>query len=1048
MVAADGRREREEIDARIAEARVRARDAVGGAIQALETLETLLARRQKLSRRPADLDELVQVNRHLVALTTVGSVARARRNLRLATLLGWRDNGADGPDLAEAIDLCKAAATAEGAVAFEARVEHGRALRLRFRHRWDRATLREAVTHAERLCIDTAQALTLPGADGAANGRQLLDALDRSVPEGEWGAGNFAARGAGGLRFALPQWILKEAVSIYAGLLRYRYRLDFDEQDLHDAIRGDRIALRLISRDPANKNRAWLVTSIAQSMNYQARDSEVVDDLDDLDDAIAELRRVVEHSPATETIFRGRRSTLAGLLHLKAARTRDVACVSDAIDLHQRSLHHGTGVNPVYATWQLQDLADCFLLRYRLSPRAHVGDVQMAREAGERAWGLRRGEVSVGLLDTALVYADALRLLEPDGEALWRVLETACEVLGRLERRRTFGARQVLQSLGGRYGTLRDWLIEWHARRTVRAVKRGDAAATARRVERTFKAIGLAKQRTLVAHMDVQDVRPQGASATTFDELRRIAESLPERDHGRDDAEAGGIDPPSLHLGARSSLTRDNVERQQVAELEGRLDLLGEQVATDDADAAAAWGLVPPPTVAEVARSLPPRTTMVLCYPLERETVVIGVGNWGGAWRAQLAMAPLGRTALDMFATRIFRKRDGSAVDRPDHSSMDQVLEHVAAAFLPAMAQVVPGWARATSGPEHHGAPEHDDAPGLVLVPTGPLHRMPLHALPLGPRTGAGVDRERLIDRFVVSYATTVDVLPRVSGRGAAQNGIAVLAPAAIDGDESTPHRTVAFAQALATRAAPAASLRVRHDATRDAVTDGTLDDRRLVFVAAHGRAGKPGDGRRSRGMLSGGTSTDLVDPADGVRAGILMHEGTRGTVDGRWLSVRRIVSRARLPRVEHVQLLACDTHADDPAPGDELAGLLCAFLVRGGRSVGGTLWKVDEVPAILVGWWLAAELLAGATDKAGALRRVTQRMRRATHGEVIAALSEIRDAAASSPLGIDPQAREALGESIRIASEASPHEITELWQLHHWSPYVLHGAPQVRATR
>ena len=106
---------------------------------------------------------------------------------------------------------------------------------------------------------------------------------------------------------------------------------------------------------------------------------------------------------------------------------------------------------------------------------------------------------------------------------------------------------------------------------------------------------------------------------------------------------------------------------------------------------------------------------------------------------------------------------------------MDQVLGHVAAEFLPAMAQVVPGWARATSGPEH------DDAPGLVLVPTGPLHRMPLHALPLGPRTGAGVDRERLIDRFVVSYATTVDVLPRVSGRGAAQNGIAVLAPAAIE---------------------------------------------------------------------------------------------------------------------------------------------------------------------------------------------------------------------------------------------------------------------------
>ena len=187
MVGADGRRARDEIDARIAEARVRARDAVGGAVQALETLEELLAQRQKLTRSSADLDELVQINRNLVALAAAGSVGRARRNLRLARLLEWRHNGADGPDFAEAIEACTAAATANGAVAFEARVVHGRALRLRFRHRWDRAALKEAVTHAERLCIDMAQALTLAGTAEATNGRQLLDALDRSVPEGEWG---------------------------------------------------------------------------------------------------------------------------------------------------------------------------------------------------------------------------------------------------------------------------------------------------------------------------------------------------------------------------------------------------------------------------------------------------------------------------------------------------------------------------------------------------------------------------------------------------------------------------------------------------------------------------------------------------------------------------------------------------------------------------------------------------------------------------------------------------------------------------------------------
>jgi hypothetical protein len=89
--------------------------------------------------------------------------------------------------------------------------------------------------------------------------------------------------------------------------------------------------------------------------------------------------------------------------------------------------------------------------------------------------------------------------------------------------------------------------------------------------------------------------------------------------------------------------------------------------------------------------------------------------------------------------------------------------------------------------------------------------------------------------------------------------------------------------------------------------------------------------------------------------------------------------------------------------------------------------------------------LLGGATDKAAALRTATRRFRRATRGEVIAALTEIRDAAISSPARVDARALDALGRSIEMARAAPMAEITELWQLHHWSPYVLHGAPRVR---
>ena len=63
VVGANGPRERDEIDAHIAEARVRARDAVGSAVQALETLDALLAQRQKVMRRPADLDDAQRLER-------------------------------------------------------------------------------------------------------------------------------------------------------------------------------------------------------------------------------------------------------------------------------------------------------------------------------------------------------------------------------------------------------------------------------------------------------------------------------------------------------------------------------------------------------------------------------------------------------------------------------------------------------------------------------------------------------------------------------------------------------------------------------------------------------------------------------------------------------------------------------------------------------------------------------------------------------------------------------------------------------------------------
>ena len=44
-----------------------------------------------------------------------------------------------------------------------------------------------------------------------------------------------------------------------------------------------------------------------------------------------------------------------------------------------------------------------------------------------------------------------------------------------------------------------------------------------------------------------------------------------------------------------------------------------------------------------------------------------------------------------------------------------------------------------------------------------------------------------------------------------------------------------------------------------------------------------------------------------------------------------------------------------------------------------------------------------------------------------------------------DAAAVAAIDASIDIARSAPPDTVAEAWQLHHWSPYVLHGAPRVR---
>ncbi len=157
----------------------------------------------------------------------------------------------------------------------------------------------------------------------------------------------------------------------------------------------------------------------------------------------------------------------------------------------------------------------------------------------------------------------------------------------------------------------------------------------------------------------------------------------------------------------------------------------------------------------------------------------------------------------------------------------------------------------------------------------------------------------------------------------------------------------------------------------------------------------------------------------------------------GVWLTAAEILARLDVTGVEHLGLGACSTHADDPEPGDRLAGLLRAALYRGARSVQASLWPVRDDAAALVGAWTWEMLVAGEKNKARALRAAVLRLRNCTGPD---AAKEFLRLAQHLPLD-DPARSAASITATYLGKQARPFS-----GIHEWAPFVLHGAPLTAA--
>jgi CHAT domain-containing protein len=219
----------------------------------------------------------------------------------------------------------------------------------------------------------------------------------------------------------------------------------------------------------------------------------------------------------------------------------------------------------------------------------------------------------------------------------------------------------------------------------------------------------------------------------------------------------------------------------------------------------------------------------------------------------------------------------------------------------------------------------------LVIVPHGPLHYLPFHALYTG--------QQYLIEQSEIRYAPSATVFDFCLQRAVPDSGQALLIGVA---DPTIPHavhevRTIG-------ELLPNAQVRIGEQATTQALRRIGAQSR-LIHIASHG----------------------LFRPDQPLLSGVRLADG--------WLTLGEVYT-LRL-QAALVTLSACQTGLSQVTGGDELIGLARGFLYAGAASLIVSLWAVtDESTADLMSdfytAWRAGQPAAAAlrTAQIAALRR------------------------------------------------------------------------------
>ena len=199
----------------------------------------------------------------------------------------------------------------------------------------------------------------------------------------------------------------------------------------------------------------------------------------------------------------------------------------------------------------------------------------------------------------------------------------------------------------------------------------------------------------------------------------------------------------------------------------------------------------------------------------------------------------------------------------------------------------------------------------LYIVPHGPLHYVPFHALVLPDQS-----RWLRADGPTIIYAPSASVLLSRRPRPVTPPSLSCLALGCNESEHTTLYLAEEEARLVAQRLQGQAL--VGADAKGAALMQ-RADEARILHVACHGEF------NRSAPLLS----TLYIGRAEA-------------------LTGQAILEKLKL-RCDLVTLSACDSGLNQVQRGDELYGLLRAFLLAGATAVMAALWRVDDRPTLLL---------------------------------------------------------------------------------------------------